>query len=79
MGARSASKRLPISGANGRARGEVVGEGGGDAFVDGLRLQGLVVEQFAKRRECGVDVREPEQHELFESGFAVRQAVGCAA
>ena len=66
------------SGVELRAGDEVVGESGGDFFVDGLLLETGVVEEIVEGREGGIDVGEPEEHELFKGGFAVGEIFGGA-
>ena len=66
------------AGRDGRARAEVVGEGGGDVGVDGLLFEDGVFEELVEGLERGVDVGDPEHQQLFERGLAVGQAVGGA-
>ena len=78
IGARRASNRLPISGATGGRVTKIVGKRCGHVLIERLLLQLFVFKQLAEWCERGIDVRQPQQHQLFEGSFAVRQSLGCA-
>ena len=61
-----------------RPRAQIVGEGRGYLLVDGPLGQLFVFEELAEGCEGGIRVGKPQQHELFQRGLAVRQAVGGA-
>ena len=61
-----------------RPRAQIVREGRGYLLVDGPLGKLLVFEELAEGCKGGISVGKPQQHELFQRGLAVRQAVGGA-
>ena len=76
MGAREQVEEIAAAHAGVGARGEVAAELGGDLLVGGALGELCVVVELAERAEGGILIGEPEEHQLFEDGFAMSEAIG---